>query len=162
MTLVYFILWLTLNGRATSEAVFVGIFVSVGLDWFVRNALGLRSGPPLSVLLRLLPDALLYAAILVWEIIKANFAIIRLVLAPRIEAEPCLVRMRTGLKSEAARVALANSITLTPGTLTVELRGDSLLVHALDRKMAEGLSDSLFERLLLRMERRAGQEDAHV
>ena len=91
-------------------------------------------------------------AVLLFEIIKANFAIIKLVLAPEIEVEPCLVKFNTPLKSEGARVALANSITLTPGTITVSLEGSELLVHALNREIADGLEDSLFERLLTRME----------
>ena len=66
--------------------------------------------------------------------------------------EPCLVRFRTDLRTEPARVALANSITLTPGTLTVSLEGNDLLVHALDREMARGLDDSIFVRQLRRME----------
>ena len=87
------------------------------------------------------------------EIIRANFAIIRLVLAPDIEVEPCIVKFNTSLKTEAARIALANSITLTPGTITVSLEGDELLVHALNREIAHGLEGSIFEKLLMRMER---------
>ena len=60
---------------------------------------------------------------------------------------------RSQLKTNAARVALANSITLTPGTITVSLEGDELLVHALNREIAAGLEGSIFERLLARMER---------
>ena len=66
--------------------------------------------------------------------------------------DPCLIRFRTDLGTEAARVALANSITLTPGTITVSLDGDGLLVHALDRDMARGLDESVFVRQLRRME----------
>ena len=161
MTLAYFVLWLMLNGRVTAEVIFVGIVVSVSLDSFVRRVLGIRINLSFPLFLRLLPDALLYAVILVWEIIKANLALIRLILAPRIEVEPCLVRMRTRLRSDAARVALANSITLTPGTLTVGMTGDCFLIHAIDREIAKGLSGSLLERLLLRMERRAGWRKNH-
>ena len=86
------------------------------------------------------------------EIVRANFAIIKLVLAPDIQVEPCLVKFNTPLKSQAARAALANSITLTPGTITVSLEGNQLLVHALNRDIAKGLQDSLFEKLLSQME----------
>ena len=80
-----------------------------------------------------------------------------MVLAPHIEVEPCLVRMSTSLKSTAARVVLANSITLTLGTITVELKDDHLLVHALDREIAKGLHRSVFERILGRMESAAAK-----
>ncbi|MBR1671811.1 MAG: Na+/H+ antiporter subunit E [Fretibacterium sp.] len=153
MTLAYFVLWLALNGRVTGEVLILGIPVAVGLDYLMRRALGIRF-PSVSVpvLVRLLPGALLYTGALVCEIIKANVAIIRLILAPSIEVEPCLVRLRTKLRTRAARVALANSITLTPGTITVALEGDELLIHALNHEIAEGLADSSFERLLSEME----------
>ncbi|MDO4787465.1 MAG: Na+/H+ antiporter subunit E, partial [Fretibacterium sp.] len=64
---------------------------------------------------------------------------------------------RTDLGTDGARVALANSITLTPGTLTVSLEGDELLVHALDREMAHGLVESDAVRLLHLME--GGRDD---
>ncbi len=63
------------------------------------------------------------------------------------------MKFRTALKSRAARAALANSITLTPGTITVSLEGDEFLVHALTRKIAGKLEGSIFEKLLARMER---------
>lgn len=159
MVSVYFILWVALNGRLTGEVILLGVLISILLDLFVRRVLriypyGHRHVGPISLLslLRLLPDALLCAALLVREVLKANLAVIRLILSPSIEVEPCLVRLRTSLKTEAARVALANSITLTPGTLTVDLDGDELLVHALNREMARGLAGSRLECVLAKME----------
>ena len=172
MTLVYFFLWVTLNGRVTWEVILLGVPVAFGLDCFMQHAgrgggesggrgqplvdgrrtLNVRFPSSLPTLVRLLPGALLYAGTLICAIVKANLGVIRLILAPKIEVEPCLVRVRTKLKTHAARVALANSITLTPGTVTVALEGEELLVHALTREMAEGLADSEFERRLLQME----------
>ena len=151
MALVYFVVWLTVNGRVTAETVILGIFVSLALQRFTRRALPARYAS-LASLLRLLPRGLLYFFTLLSEIFKANLQVIRLVLAPVIEVEPCLVRFRTDLRTEAARVALANSITLTPGTITVSLEGSELLIHALDRDMARGLDESVFVRQLRRME----------
>ena len=155
MALVYFILWLTVNGRVTTETVTLGILVSAALHLFSRRFLSVHPASPTSML-RLLPRVLLYLALLFIEIVKANLQVIRLVLSPVIEVEPCLVRFRTDLRSEAARVALANSITLTPGTLTVSLEGNDLLIHALDRDMARGVDESVFVRHLRRMEETAG------
>lgn len=152
MTFVYFVLWLMLNGRVTGEIFILGIPVATGLDCLMRRTLAVRLVPDFLALIRLLPGALLYAGTLVCAIVKANLAMIRLILAPNIEVEPCLVRFRTKLKTNAARVVLANSITLTPGTLTVALEGDELLVHAINHEMAKGLIHSEFERLLSRME----------
>ena len=66
--------------------------------------------------------------------------------------EPVLVKIHTNLKSEVARVMLANSITLTPGTITVSLRGQELLVHCLDKSLAEGMENSEFVKLLEALE----------
>lgn len=151
MALVYFLIWLTVNGRVTTETVILGIVVSLALQRFSQRVLPARS-VSLSSVLRLLPRALLYFLTLLAEIFKANLQVIRLVLSPTIAVDPCLIRFRTDLGTEAARVALANSITLTPGTITVSLDGDGLLVHALDRDMARGLDESVFVRQLRRME----------
>lgn len=157
MGLVYFLLWLILNGRVTAEAVGFGVVVAVLLSSFSRRVLNVRSLPP-AELLRRLPAGLLFTAVLIRDILRSNLQVIRLVLSPVIEVEPCLIRFRTDLGTDGARVALANSITLTPGTLTVSLEGDELLVHALDREMAHGLADSDAVRLLHLME--GGRDDA--
>ncbi len=154
MSLVYFLLWIIFNGRITIEIVIAGAFISIMLDVFVRKIL--RLSLTVSNLLRtakILPDIILCIIVLLIEIIRANFSIIKLVLAPQIEVEPCLVKFKTPLRTEAARVALANSITLTPGTITVSLEGDELLVHALNRDFAQGLNGGVFVKLLGRMER---------
>ena len=67
--------------------------------------------------------------------------------------EPVIVHVHTNLKTETARVILANSITLTPGTITVSLTDDDLLVHCLDKSLAEGMENSSFVKLLEKMEK---------
>ena len=156
MSLVYFALWVIFNGRITAEIVIAGILLSFLLDMFVKRCIHIRfTGLTFMKCLKLFPDAVFYVIVLVVEIFKANIAVTKLILAPDIDIEPCLVRFRTALKSTAARAALANSITLTPGTLTVSLDGDEILVHALTRKIAGKLEGSIFEKLLARMERTA-------
>lgn len=153
MSLVYFLLWLIFNGRITFEIIIAGALISFMLDVFIRKVLHLNlTVKKLLTAVKILPHIVMYIIVLLFEIIRANFSIIRMVLAPNINVEPCLVKFRTPLKTEAARVALANSITLTPGTITVSLEGDNLLVHALNKDMAEGLEGSIFERMLAGME----------
>lgn len=153
MSLVYFLLWLIFNGRITFEIIIAGALISFMLDMFIRKVLHLNlTAGKLFMAVKILPNIVMYIIVLLVEIIRANFSIIRMVLAPQIDVEPCLVKFRTPLKTEAARVALANSITLTPGTITVSLEGDNLLVHALNKDMADGLEGSIFERLLAGME----------
>ena len=97
MALVYFILWLTVNGRVTMETVITGAVVSWVLHLLSRSFPSARPLPFISVL-RHLPEELFYLFLLLIEIVKANLQVIRLVLSPVIEVEPCLVRFRTDLR----------------------------------------------------------------
>ena len=85
-------------------------------------------------------------------IIKANLAVIRIVLSPKLEIEPVLVKFTTDLRSETAQVVLGNSITLTPGTYTAGLENGEFVVQALDKSFAEGLNDSVFVKQLRKLE----------
>jgi multicomponent Na+:H+ antiporter subunit E len=70
-------------------------------------------------------------------LIKANFDVAYRVLHPRLPINPGLVKIKTGLKSEVSKTFLANSITLTPGTMTVDIKGDELYIHWIDVKERE-------------------------
>jgi len=93
-----------------------------------------------------------YLYCLIKEIITANLVVSRMILTRKEQMEPVIVHVHTDLKSETARVILANSITLTPGTITVSMTEDDLLVHCLDKSLSEGMEDSVFVRLLKKME----------
>ncbi len=72
---------------------------------------------------------MVYLAVFIWSCIKANFDVAYRVLHPRMPIKPGIVKVRTTLKSEFARMLLANSITMTPGTLTVDIIGDDFYIH---------------------------------
>jgi len=72
---------------------------------------------------------LLYAFVFLWECIKANFDVAYRVLHPRMPIKPGIVKFKTGLKSEMAKTMLANSITMTPGTITVDIIDDDFYIH---------------------------------
>ncbi len=72
---------------------------------------------------------LIYLAVFIWECIKANFDVAYRVLHPAMPIRPGIVKVRMELKSELARTLLANSITMTPGTISVDIIGDDLFVH---------------------------------
>ena len=82
---------------------------------------------------------LLYAPWLGWEIVKANLDITRMILHPQMPIRPRLMRVRASQKTELGQVIYANSITLTPGTVTLDVRSSSFLVHALTDGSADGL-----------------------
>ncbi len=128
-------LWLLLSGywdKATLVA-FGAFSVAVTL-WFSDKADVVDGeGVPTSVFPRILP----YMAWLTLEIGKANFMVAREVLRPRIKLAPKLFRVPAAQPSDLTRTIFANSVTLTPGTVTVDVRERGLLIHALDESFAD-------------------------
>lgn len=102
---------------------------------------------------RLIPLFVQYIWVLVKEIVKANICVLKIITSPEEQPEPALVYFDTTLQTGFARMVLANSITLTPGTITVSVENDHFCVHCLDRDLAEGIEDSVFVKLLEKMER---------
>jgi multicomponent Na+:H+ antiporter subunit E len=86
---------------------------------------------------------ILYTGVFLIELVRANINMMRYVYAPRIEIKPGIVRIKTKLKTSVGRLALANSIALTPGSLVVDIEGDSLFIHWLDVKTTDQEKASL-------------------
>lgn len=78
-----------------------------------------------------LPQLIAYWGWLVVEIFKANWVVIKACLRSTLDINPALVKVKTACESDLARTVFANSITLTPGTVSVEVEGNKILVHAL-------------------------------
>ena len=151
MLLLFFLAWIIFNGRITVEIVAFGVVVAGAVFAFVCKFMD-HSIQREIALYKKLPQFAGYVFTLIKEIVKANLAVCRLILTRKETMEPVLVRVHTNLKTETARVILANSITLTPGTITVSLTGQDLLVHCLDKSLSQGMEDSEFVRLLEKME----------
>lgn len=154
MFLLLFALWLAFNGRISPETVAVGIPVCAVLYFFCCRFLGFSIKKDIT-LARELPYILKYMANLIVEIVKSSLATAGLVFAVS-QPSPAIIKFRSGLKSDLARVLLANSITLTPGTITLDLSGDEYTVHCLDKAMGDGIDDCSFVRHLRKMEEVAG------
>ena len=151
MFFVFFILWMVFNGRWSLEVIWIGALISALLCWFCYRFLGYR---PVKILraLKRIPGVLAYGVALLTEIVRANLQLTRILLRRHTEIKPQLVTFQTSLHSQTARTLLANSITLTPGTITVFATKDELTVHCLDQVFAEGLKDSDFQRRLSTLE----------
>ena len=150
---MFILLWLffvLLNGRLTLEIALFGALVAfLALLFACRYAdwsLGREKG-----FLRTLPRLVGYSFYLLKEIVKANLCTLRRIYSRR-GVEPAIVSFRTALKQEWAQVLLANSITLTPGTITLLLKDGELTVHCLDKSDADGLEGSDMERRIGKME----------
>ena len=151
MYLIFLALWIIFNGKVTLEIVLFGLVIAAALDFFVIKFMDYRPQTTLKAI-RLLPQMLLYFLVLLREIFKANIQTTKLLYSAKYEVEPLLVTFRPGLKTDTARVVLATSLTLTPGTITVTLEGDEFVVHCLDKELADGIENSVFVALLRRME----------
>lgn len=143
--------WLILNGRITLEICILGLLVSGAMFAFACRFLD-YSVHKERMLFCLLPLLARYFWVLVKEIVKANVCVLGIILSPELQPEPAVVYFDTELKSGIARVMLADSITLTPGTITVALEENRYCVHCLDRELAQGLENSVFVELLKEME----------
>lgn len=151
MLVLFFLIWVVFNGRFTLEIALFGVAVAGAVFAFVCYFMDYSLQKELRFYKRM-PLFAQYVYCLIKEIITANLAVCRMILTRRERMEPVLVHVRADLKSETARVILANSITLTPGTITVSMEEDKLLVHCLDKSLSEGMEDSSFVRLLQKLE----------
>ena len=151
MIILFFVFWLILNGKITLELVLIGAVLAAAAFGLARLCFD-YSWRTETVILKILPLAGAYLAVLAVEIIKSNLRVMLLVWIKSIPTEPELVRFDTDLKTDAARAILANSISLTPGTITAEVEGDTFFVHCLNRDMLGGIADSRFVKLLKAME----------
>ncbi len=151
MYFLLLILWIILNGRITLEIVIFGAIISFGLIIFIQKFFGYKLSYDLWFVKKL-PLILEYFYVLIIEILKANYEVLKLSTSSEYEIEPALVTFKTDLKSNVARVLLANSITLTPGTITVELNENEYTVHCLDKTLAVGMDESVFVQLLRKLE----------
>ena len=93
-----------------------------------------------------------YGPWLLWEIAKANWDVARIILKPSLPIKPRLMRIRASQKTDLAKVIYANSITLTPGTITLDVRDDKFLVHALSDEAAADLDTGEMDRRVSAME----------
>lgn len=152
MLLLFFLTWIIFNGNLTLEIALFGVVIAAGMFAFICKFMDYSTQKELCFY-RLVPAFFQYIVMLVKEIIQANLTVCHMILSRREIVEPVIVHVRTNLKTETARVILANSITLTPGTITVTMTDHDLLVHCLDKSLAEGMEDSAFVKLLEKMEK---------
>lgn len=149
--ILLFLFWIILNGSIALEIVLFGLVICLLVYLFTFKNTRLTSNMEKRLFSKLL-KILKYLTILIVEVFKANITIIKLVLSPNTEIKPTLKFIKVDLNSRIARVALANSITLTPGTITVSLNENDYLIHALHKDYVEGIEESVFVEKLKELE----------
>jgi multicomponent Na+:H+ antiporter subunit E len=144
-----FAFWLLMSGRYTPFLVGAGAAGAIAVAALAhRMEVADREGHPI----HLVRAALGYWPWLALEILKSALAVARIVLHPRLPVSPTAVRFRPSQRSTVGLVTHANSITLTPGTITVEARHGEFLVHALTRESAAALAGGEMDRRVRRFE----------
>lgn len=156
MILFLFLFWILLNGRFSADAgmlqvCITGIVLAAGITVFAKKFLGYKISSELAFWKKL-PLLIAYAALLIKEIVLSSFNMLKVVIKKK-PYNPVIVKFNPPLKSELARVVLANSITLTPGTITAELTEEGFTVHCIDDSFAEDIEYSSFVKLLERIEK---------
>jgi multicomponent Na+:H+ antiporter subunit E len=95
---------------------------------------------------------LFYWVWLLYEIVKASVDVTRVILDPKLPISPQVFKAKVTQRTNVGRVTYANSITLTPGTVTIDLDDDDIEVHALTREAAEGLMTGDMDRRVTALE----------
>lgn len=142
-------LWLVWSGHYDSLLLFGLGAASVSLVLVIGRRMQIidREGAPTHLPLGLLT----YIPWLVWEIVKANVDVAARILNPRLPISPRVIHVRAGQPDDVGRVIYANSITLTPGTVSIETEGDVITVHALTAEAAEGVLSGEMDRRVTKL-----------
>ena len=149
MGIIAFILWLILNGRVTVEILIFGLLIGVCVSFFAFKVTGYSPADDWRIF-KNLSVFILYALNLVREILKAAWTVMVMVFRAD-EPDPVIIEFHSGFHNNLQNVLLANSITLTPGTITVFQEDDHFVVHCLRREYGEGIENSSFIRILRRL-----------
>jgi len=142
-------LWLVLSGHYTALLLSFGV-ASVALVTLisVRMEIVDRESVPFHIVVGLVT----YVPWLVWEIFLSNVAVARVILSPRLPVSPTLVHYRASQETDLGRVIFANSITLTPGTVTTGVEGDDFQIHALMWSSVDGVEEGEMDHRVCRVE----------
>jgi multicomponent Na+:H+ antiporter subunit E len=133
--IVLMFIWFAANSTLAFESIVTGALISAVLAY----ALGRKFSAWQDI--RFSPARLYhfvtYSGVFAVELVRANVNIMRYVFAPRIDINPGIVEIKTRLKTPVGRLALANSIALTPGSLVIDMEADSMFIHCLDVKTTD-------------------------
>lgn len=158
MYILLLLFWIALNGKITAEILAFGVVLAAVIFWFMCRFLDYSVKYEMCIARNFI-WILTYLVVLIIEMFKSAVAVYKRVYSRRIEIQPQMVFFDVDIKSEFLRFVLANSITLTPGTITVDVDDNHFCVHALDYTLAEGIEDSVFIKILKIMEENAYGRD---
>lgn len=128
--IIYFLFWLAYTSSLAPEELIIGIVIAAFLSLFTyKSFTQIKSD---NNIFQRTAAFITYIPIFIIEMVKANIDVARRVINPNLPINPGIVKINTNLKSDYAKLFLANSITLTPGTLTMDVEDDHLYIHWID------------------------------
>lgn len=136
LAVVLFAFWLALSGHYTLRLVSFGLICSI---FCVYLAIRMRALDEESHPIQLFGGAVTYFPWLIWEIVKAAWSVVRIIVDPRLPISPTMTVVEASQRTPVGVNVYANSITLTPGTITTGIEGNRLTVHAIAREGADDL-----------------------
>ncbi len=128
---VLYVLWIAMAGVSLEEMI-AGAVIALIVSLVIKN-LGIYDYS-IGIILPVIKFIVLYIPLFLWKLILANVSLAKIVLNPKLPINPGFVTIKTGLDGDVSKLILANSITLTPGTLSVDLEENELLIHWVDVK----------------------------
>lgn len=150
--IIYFLFWLAYTASFAVEEMIIGIIIATLLSLFTyKSFTQIKSD---NNIFKRIISFIAYIPIFVIEMVKANIDVARRVINPNLPINPGIVKINTDLSSDYAKLFLANSITLTPGTLTMDVKDDSLYIHWID--VASSNKDEQKEQIAGKFEDRLG------
>ena len=144
-----FLFWLLLSGHFEPLLLVLG-GVSCAIVVIIANRMYTidHESHPIHLSLKL-PT---YWVWLAWEIIKSNIAVVKMVWHPGMPISPTIVRVKASQQTDLGRIVYANCITLTPGTVSMDVVQDEIEVHAITRELAEDLKSGVMDRRVTELE----------
>ena len=129
-TIILFVLWLGLTSSLDPQELITGGMLAIVIPFltpYPLSNMGLKWLSPKRIL-----GVVIYSLVFLKALFIANIDVAKRVLSPGLNINPGIVKIKTGLQSDVGKMLLANSITLTPGTLTVDIDGEYLYIHWID------------------------------
>ncbi len=141
--------WLVISGSVAPADLAAGLVIATSLAlWSARL---LWAGDPPALPLRRWPAFIAYLGRLAAYVVAAATHVGRIVFDPRLSVEPRLIHHRVSLRRPLARMVFAQSVTLMPGTVTIDVQGDTFLIHCLDEHSARRILSGELERRIARV-----------
>ncbi len=150
LSAILFGFWILISGSLDPTGLALGAVLAVFVAWLSNRLLWTKEDAPL-LTLKQAGRFIVYVGFLLKEIIWANIYVAEIVLDPRLPIDPVVAEHTSMLKRPVSETALANSITLTPGTLTVDVDGSTFFVHCISREFAEDIASRKLDHMIAKV-----------